>query len=64
MTDHSLIALLIMVSSVLQMAGLLMLGVIMRQSHRESLQLIKSVGVLVYQETGKRAGCTPTESTR
>jgi hypothetical protein len=53
MTEHGLIALLIMVSSVLQMAGLLILGVIMRQSHRESLQLIKSVGVLVYQETEK-----------
>ena len=53
MTDHALIALLIVVSSVLQTLGLVVLGVIMRQSHRESLQLIKSVGVLVYQETGK-----------
>jgi hypothetical protein len=52
-TDHGLIALLVVVSSVLQMAGLLLLGVIMRQSHRESLQLIKTIGVLVYQETEK-----------
>jgi hypothetical protein len=58
MTDHALIALLVVVGSAVQLVGLILLGIMARQGRAlilESQRLTKTVGALVYQETGKLA---------
>lgn len=53
MSDHAIIVLTAIVGFAVQLTGLVILGLMARQSHRESQRLTRAVAGLVYQESDK-----------
>jgi hypothetical protein len=53
MSDHAILGLIAVIGFAIQITGLMLMIVIVRQSHRESQRMTRAVADLVHQESEK-----------